>query len=151
MLEVGGCNGVFDVPGTGWAVLATSAAPGFSAAPISPEALSATGAFNSSGIEVLADTSTLRGVTGGGVSSTLGVFVPGVTGSAVGQLLTPPACTVLHQGQRIGSVLAAGADGGAVIGSAGFSLRSGSGARSGTTGWLGFDATTETVGWDASG
>jgi len=67
-------------------------------------------------------TSTLRGITGGGVASTLGVSVAGVLDLAGGQLLTPPACIVLHQGHRTGSLLAAGADTGAVMGSAGFSL-----------------------------
>lgn len=69
--------------------------------------------------------STLREITGGGGTFTLGVSVAGVTDLAGGQLLTPPACTVLHQGQRIGSVLAAGAGVGAVIGSVGFPLIAG--------------------------
>jgi hypothetical protein len=38
------------------------------------------------------------------------VKVDGTTGLG-GQLFTPPACTVLHQGQRTGSALAAGAGG----------------------------------------
>ena len=112
--------------------------------------MSATGAFNSIEIEVRAGTSTLRGVTGGGVSFTCGASVAGVTGLGGGQLMVPPACTVLHHGQRTGSVLAAGADGVVFIGSAGFSMTGGR-ARSGTAGGLGFDATTETVAWDASG
>jgi hypothetical protein len=37
------------------------------------------------------------------------------------------------------------------MGSTGFALIAGSETRSGTTGWLGFDTTTETVGCDASG
>ena len=83
------------------------------------------------------------------MGSTLGATGVGVTGFAGGQLLTPPACSVLHQGQRIGSAFADGADGGAVMGSTGFALTAGSEVRSGTIGCLGLDGATG-VGWAAS-
>lgn len=97
-----------------------------------------------------AGTSTLCGVPDGSVGPTLRVSVVGVAGLAGGQLLTPPACTVLHQGQTMGSILAVGADGGATIGSTGFALIAGSGARSGTS-CVGNDPEAETAGREASG
>ena len=79
----------------------------FAAATIFSADLLAAGAIGSTGIDVPAGPSTLRGLTGGGVGSARFVTIGGVAGLAGGQLPTPPACTVLHHGQRIGSVLAA--------------------------------------------
>lgn len=78
------------------------------------------------------------------------VDVDGTTGLG-GQWLTPPACTVLHQGQRTGSALAAGAGGRALLGTTGAVLTRGSVEFSTMAGWGGFDVTTETAGPDASG
>jgi hypothetical protein len=88
-------------------------------------------------------TSILRGLEGRGVVSTRGVSIGGLTGLGGAQLLVPPACTVLHQGQRIGSTLNGGAGGCAVIGSIGDGLAAGSVCFSGTTVVLG--VTTEAV------
>jgi len=89
-------------------------------------------------------TSILRGLEGRGVVSTRGVLIGGLTGFGGGQLLVPPACTVLHQGQRIGSAFNGGAGGCAVIGSTGIGLAAGSGVFSATT--VGFGVTTEAAG-----
>ena len=106
--RAGDCNGLVDCASMGGDVELTSVASCLAVKPRSSCDVAVIGSFTSSGIDVRSGNSTRRGVSGEGADSVS--VVDGTTGLG-GQLLTPPACTVLHQGQRTGSALAAGAGG----------------------------------------
>lgn len=125
---------------------ATSVDSLLSAATLSSASLFATGVFASTGIAVRAGASTLRGLMGRGAGSTRGVSVGGVTGLTDGQLLTPPACTVLHQGQRIGWTIPGGAGECAIVGSTGVASMAGSKGLSATPASGIFATAAETAG-----
>jgi len=142
--EIGGCSAL--VGGAEACSLdETAGTSGRVAATILSVDLFAAGAIGSTGVEVRTGTSTARGLTGGGVGSARGVSVGRATGLAVGQLLTPPAWTVLHQGQRTGWVLSPGAEG---FKSAGAGLGAGFTTDAGTlegSGSRGFGVSAETA------
>ena len=143
-----GCTRLVEMLGVCRDVGATSAVSRLPAATIFSADLFASGAKGSTGTDACRGTSTPRGPIGGSAGSIRGVAVDGAIGSGDGQLLIPPACTVLHQGQRTGSALAAGAAGCAAIGGAGAGSAGGAADVSVTTGV--FDGATGTPGCDAS-
>ena len=140
----GGCTGLVGVTGA-CAPDETPATSGLVAATIFSADLFAAGAIGSAGVDARTGTSTFRGRTGGAVGSARGASIGRVTGLAVGQLLTPPAWTVLHHEQRTGWVLTLG---GEVLRSAraglGADLKTGVG-RLGGPGSRGFGASAETA------
>ena len=98
MVGSGDCKGLLDMASI-WA----GVEPALIASCLSAEAspccgLAVIGSLSSSGIDERRGTSTLRDVSGGDADSVNAIEVDGATGLG-GQLLTPPACTVLHQGQ----------------------------------------------------
>jgi len=108
---MGGCNALIVGAEIGGAPDETAGVSGLVAATILSSDLFAAGAIGAAGLGGRTGTSPVRGLTGGGVGCARGVSAGCVTGLAVGQLLTPPAWTVLHQGQRTGWVLSPGKEG----------------------------------------
>jgi len=143
--------GGVDVASMRWGGGLTSVAWPLSAAMVFSAGLSVMGGSVSSGSEVPSSTSTLRGVSG--VGSTRRVSVGCLAGLTAGQWLTPPACTVLHQGHRTGSAAAVAVGKGrcGVLGSTGATLMAASAGVPGTALAAGFDRATETASSDASG
>ena len=145
-----GCNGLVGATEARCSLDEAGVASDFAAATIFSADLLTAGAVGSTGIDVPAGPSTRRGLTGGGVGSARVATIGGVAGLAGGQLLTPSACTVLHQGQRTGSVLTAVADGLAATGWTAADLAAGSEGFSGITMRVGFAASKETAGFGCS-
>ncbi len=145
VVGIGGCDALVGGAEACGTLDETAGTSGLPAATTFSVDLFAACAIGSTGVAGRTGTSTVRGLTGGGVVSARVVSVGRVAGLAVGQLLTPPAWTVLHQGQRTGCVLSLGVEGfksaGAGLG-AGFTT--GAGALEGT-GSGGFGVSGETA------
>ena len=145
-----GRDGLADAAGTadcggvaGGAVAAAGGVTGAFAASgfVSPDSVSAdlfaAGETGSIGIDPRTGTFTSRGLSGAGVKSGRGVWGRRVPG--LGQLFTPPACTVPHQAQKAGWVLspdgspvaAGGGLGGFTMGSGGTETGTGIGVGTG--------------------
>lgn len=144
------CDGLVGATGARCSVEETSSTSDFAAVAIFSAVWLTAGVIGSTGIDVRAGASTLRGFAGGSVGSAGAVAIGGVAGLAGGQLLTPPVCTVLHQGQTTGSVFTGGADGLAATGWTGAALTGGSAGFSGMTGCAGFALSRESAGFGCS-
>ena len=137
--ETGGFGGGVGAGGAGVFVSADDAAILCAAGTAFSPCFSATGAFDSRGIEVRSGTSTLLGVARTGFST------GGAAGLGVGQLATPPSCTVPHQGQKVVSAFEGGGGTLATTGCTGGGLTGDSGGFSTTRGFsetIGFSITT---------